>query len=802
MHNTRNKRFVPLVLWLSFVLLCAWIVAFKTDYRTDLSIFLPSDPDREELMVVGQIQNGAANRILLVGIEGADTGTLARIGKSFADTLRSNAAFAHVQNGQHVINAAEQELLYTYRYLLSPNTSAALFTAERLEESIYNNLQELSLASGLMSKALFMRDPTGEVMTLVDRLIPAEGPQTIEGQWFNDSGNRALLLVQLASAGTDIKAQELALQFMQTSFDEAVALFDNKTPENAQKTENLKIVISGPASFSVSTQQVIKSEISRLAGVALILIITILLVVLRNLKLLLAGLLPVLTGALAGIASVSLGFGSVHAMTIGFGITLIGESIDYAIYFFLKRSQFADNKGGFDVFWRTITLGVLTSICGFSTLLFSGFSGLMQLATFSIAGLLVSVICTRWVLPVLIPERLSVSNLNPVGSGIRQLIHKTRYLRYWIGFVALGALLLLMGRQAYLWSYELNDLSPIPTALLDLDGELRVDMGAADVRHMMLLQGRTQEEVLQHCEQFLPRLDKLVAQDLLQTYQAPCIILPSQFLQLKRQQALPDRKQLEQTLQDAEQALPVSLSSLHGFVDDVAASRTLPLLQADMLNESALAIALGMMLYAIESGDDTIHHALIQLQAPLDNGKAGSINQALLQDELSDMLNDQAVLLDLKDDFDSIYKTYLNKILKHSAAGFVAIVILLLIALRSLQKTAQVILPLACAMLFVTATLHLSGTQLNLLNVIGLLLVFAVGSNYALFFSSSQSDTTLASLLLAATTTITGYGILVFSQIPILQTIGMTVGSGVILAFVFSAVMSQQPENKASASCR
>ena len=795
MYKIQNEKCVPLVLWLSFVLLSGWVMAFKTDYRTDLSIFLPSEPDQEELMVIGQLQNGAANRILLIGIEGADTGTLSWIGKSFADKLRGSTAFAHVQNGQNLIDAAEQELIYTYRYLLSPNTTAALFTAENLEKSIYSNLQELSSASGLMSKSLFMRDPTGEVMALIDRLIPAEGPQTIDGQWFNDPGNRALLLVQLATAGTDIKAQEAALQYMQTSFAEVVESFIKEAPENVQKTENVEIVISGPASFSVATQNIIKEEISRLAGVALILIITILLVVLRNFKLLLVGLLPVFTGALAGITAVSLGFGSVHAMTIGFGITLIGESIDYAIYFFLQRSQLDDNKDDFNIFWRTISLGVLTSICGFSTLLFSGFSGLMQLATFSIVGLLVSVICTRWVLPVLMPDRLSITNLNPVGSGLRQIIKKTRRLRYFVWFVALAALLMIMGRQAYLWSYELNDLSPIPTALLDLDGELRVDMGAADVRHMLLLQGQTQEQVLQRCEQFLPRLDDLVAQGLLQAYQVPCIVLPSHSLQLKRQRVLPDREQLDQTLQEAKQTLPVSVTSLHGFVEDVAKSKTLPLLQSEMLDESSLAIALGMMLYAVKAGDDTVYHVLIQLQAPLDNGKAGSIDQVLLQHELSDLLDEQSVLLDLQDDFNTIYKTYLNKILKYSAAGFIVIVVLLLIALRSLQKTMHVILPLVCAILFVTAILHLLGAQLNLLNVIGLLLVFAVGSNYALFFSSSQSDTTLASLMLAATTTVTGYGILIFSQIPILQTIGITVGSGVMLAFVFSAIMSRRTEN-------
>ena len=39
-------------------------------------------------------------------------------------------------------------------------------------------------------------------------------------------------------------------------------------------------------------------------------------------------LVPVLSGALAGVAAVSLGFGGVHGITLGFGTTLIGEAVD------------------------------------------------------------------------------------------------------------------------------------------------------------------------------------------------------------------------------------------------------------------------------------------------------------------------------------------------------------------------------------------------------------------------------------------------------------------------------------------
>ena len=109
------------------------------------------------------------------------------------------------------------------------------------------------------------------------------------------------------------------------------------------------------------------------------------------------------SGALAGIAAVSLGFGSVHGITLGFGVTLIGEGVDYAIYLFTQIEQNGTPQSTLQRIWPTLRLGVLTSICGFSAMLFSGFTGLAQLGLFSIAGLVVAVSTTRWVLPQLLP---------------------------------------------------------------------------------------------------------------------------------------------------------------------------------------------------------------------------------------------------------------------------------------------------------------------------------------------------------------------------------------------------------------
>ena len=100
------------------------------------------------------------------------------------------------------------------------------------------------------------------------------------------------------------------------------------------------------------------------------------------------------------------------------------------------------------------------------------------------------------------------------------------------------------------------------------------------------------------------------------------------------------------------------------------------------------------------------------------------------------------------------------------------------------------------AVVTVTAGLIASGQQLIILHLVGLLLVVAVGSNYALFFDRSDPGTpisprTLASMLFANLTTVAGFGVLAFANVSLLQALGATVAPGVILALVYSAIFAR-----------
>src|SRR5207344_1782104 len=113
--------------------------------------------------------------------------------------------------------------------------------------------------------------------------------------------------------------------------------------------------------------------------------------------------------------------------------------------------------------------------------------------------------------------------------------------------------------------------------------------------------------------------------------------------------------------------------------------------------------------------------------------------------------------------------------------------------LRSPMRVLRIVVPLVAAVTVVMAVHVLSGTRLNILHLVGMLLIAAVGSNYALFFdkriasSDVEQSGTLASLVLAGTTTVIGFGVLGFAHVPVLKAIGATVGPGAVLALLFSA---------------
>jgi len=781
----RPRARLALAVWIALVAVLAAIVA-RSHFTADMSVFLPREPTPEQRLLVEQLREGMVSRLILVGVEGGDAQARAETSRRLAASLRADTRFASVNNGETTHLQADQRWLFDNRYALSPRMTPAHFSEAGLRTALQDTLDFLASPAGLLAKPLVTRDPTGEMMGLLQGLASGGQPQRDEhGVWTSRDGDTALLVLLTRASGADIDAQEAAMAAVRAAFDAA------RAPQSPTAGGALKLEMTGPGVFSVESRDTIKSEVSRIATLGTVLVVTLLLLVYRSPTVLLLSLLPMITGALAGIAAVGLGFGTVHGLTLGFGTTLIGEAVDYAIYLFVQGGSGREIRQ----FWPTIRLGLLTSIAGFVALFFSGFPGLAQLGVYSVAGITVAALTTRYLLPALLPESFRLRDVTPLGRRLVALATASTRLRWLVPVLAIAGLAVLVVKRDNLWNSELLALSPVPAAALELDLRLRAEMGAPDSRYLVVVNGADADAALRAAERLAPTLDALREQGVLDGWDSPARYLPSLATQQARLAAIPDRAELERRLNVAATGLPLSASRLTPFLDEAEAARNRPPLTRAGMEGTSLSMAVDAMLLSTGHGA----RALLPLRAPAANGHvvdAAKVRTALAQAGMAQAELAQAgepLFLDLKHESDALYAGYLDEAIKLSLGGAAAVVLILLLFQRGPRQVWRACAPLVAAVLVVCAGLALAGEQLILLHLVGMLLIVAVGSNYTLFFAAEDGlpdPRTLASLLFATLTTVSGFGLLAISQVPVLHAIGITVGPGALLSLAFCAMLS------------
>ena len=759
-------------IWLGFVIACAIIVA-RSQYGADLAAFLPSSPSPTQRFLVDELREGVVSRLVLVGIEGGEQGKLAALSQSLAARLEKDERFVYVANGAQDSLRADGEFLLRNRYLLSPAVNAERFTADGIRRGLEQQLDLLTSPTSMLVGNLLPRDPTGEMLQMIDRLQGQGGPDKREGVWFSADGGRALLVAQTRAAGFDIDAQEQAVARIRAAFQDALV---------EQKEQSARMVVTGPGVFAVESRAGIQRDAMRLSILGTLLVSTILLFVYRSVRVLALTLVPVVSGALSGIAVVSLAFGSVHGVTLGFGATLIGEAVDYAIYLFTNTAPGSTPKTTLQRIWPTLRLGMLTSVCGFGAMLFSGFPGLSQLGLFSIAGLIVAVSVTRWVLPELVPAGYHVKTAASLGPALMRVLGHAQRLRIPLVLLVIAATTWLAIRGESVWDDELSSLSPVPLPLQRLDQQMRADLGAPDVGPLVVVRGDSEQAVLERAEQVGATLAGLQAGGVLAGFDSPAFYLPSATAQRTRQQAIPDAATLKRNLADAAAGLPFRRGTFAHFVEDAQeAKRRAPLTAQDLAGTG-----LGLKLQALLAQRPGGWYAMLPLRKVSD--------MHALVAGLAKHDGSRVALLDMKRELDGLYRGYRLRALGFAVLGVVAIVVLLMLTLRSLRRSWDVIAPLAAAVLVTAGILLATGARLNIFHLVALLLVVGVGSNYTLFFErgnpgSADPQRTATSVLFCNLSTVIGFGVLGFASTPVLSAIGTTVAIGAFLSLLFALVL-------------
>jgi predicted exporter len=751
------------LVWLVLLISCGLYLT-RLHVDTDMAAFLPKTASPAQRVLVDQFRDGALSHLVLVAVEGAPPDKLAAISKQMAATLRQDNQFATVQNGEDGGLEQDRIFLWSHRYLLSDRGDANQFTVSGLRTSLGRDLSALGSSAGFLVEHMLPEDPTGEMLRLIEQQ-QTTGPDTSHGVWFSPDHSRALLLLRLRTGGSDVDGAQRAIAAIRA----------------ASPDKTTKLLMTGPPVFAVEARDRIKSDATRLSALAGAIVAASLLTVYRSPLVLGLAFVPVISGALAGITAVGLAFHGIHGITLGFGATLIGEAVDYAVYLFTQSGPGSPVGQTIHRIWPTIRLGMLTSVCGFAAMLWSSFEGFVQLGLFTITGLAAAAGVTRWVLPALVPPRFSGVRESPLMTRLAVLAGRSVRLRPLAIGVVLVALISLIFDPGPFWATDLLSLSPVSPAEQQLDRALRRDIKAPDAGSVIVIRRPDQQAALQAAETVGDALAPLVKAGTLQGFDTPTRYLPSIATQRARQAALPDEATLQKNLDTALDGLPFQPGLFTPFVKDIEAARSAPLLTRTDLDGTTLALKLDALL--MQQGKDWIAELSVRGSAPTSAIESVIAGQP------------DTILVNLKTESDGLLAVYLREGVSLAGLGAGAIVVLLAISLKGNRwsRLLAILAPLGASVVVTIAILRFGGQTLSIFNLFGLLLVVAIGSNYCLFFDKQRADPgglhqVLASLLLANVCTVAGFGVLALSETPVLHGLGLPVAIGTLLSLIFATI--------------
>jgi predicted exporter len=540
--------------------------------------------------------------------------------------------------------------------------------------------------------------------------------------------------------------------------------------------------MSGPGVFAVEIQQTIEGEIRWLSVAAALMVCLFLYVTYRSLILLALSLIPLTSGILGGLVAVNSSFGFVHGITLGFGITLLGVVDDYPIHLFSHLTRKEPAPATMRAIWPTMRLGIVTTAIGFSSLLLAGFPALAQLGLFALAGLGTAAVVTRWVLPVCIPAGFVPREISP---DLGRLVGSLPKAKIVVPVAVILATIVLIWSDTPLWQEDLESLSPLSSGKKELDQQLRQELGAPDVRDLLVVEGTTIESLLEKAEAIMPRLERLQQSQVLAGYDIVSRYLPSHHVQQDRLKALPEREVLERNLDVAQKGLPFKSGLFAPFVTAVDEARRQPLIDRETFSGTMLGMKLESLLFS--------HHDEWLAIVPL----RGVRDRTQLATAVASWGDMPVSYVDLKEESNRLMRAYRNRMTQLVGWGTVAIAVSLVVGLGSITLLRPVLAPIGCALIVVVAVLKGSGESLSLFHVATFLLVIGLGLDYSLFFNRREGTDierakTIFGLLVCSTTTILVFGLLAFSKIPVLHAIGLTAACGSFCCLLFSGLMAQR----------
>ena len=537
-----------------------------------------------------------------------------------------------------------------------------------------------------------------------------------------------------------------------------------------QQYPTTQVLTSGMAFHAAEGTEQAKREISSVGLGSILGIVLLIGVVFRSAYPLLLVLLVLASACLVALSTSLLVFGRVHLLTLAFGSTLLGVSVDYAFHFLVNAQRLGSGRRARSHIQSALAVGVITSVVAYLMQLFTPFPGLQQMAVFSASGLLgawITVLCFG---DFYSPERASASKRQLERSCMlsgRFIDAVYQNLRPHRAAVCGVLLVLFIGSGYAIVHIGSNDnvasLNTSGRTLLESERKMQLLLRQPSSSRFFLVGAADREALIQKLE----RLDEHIkAQFPNVATRSIASYVPS----LKRQRENADlirdklyRKgaaldnlcdRLAMDCTDLRQKLLAQEASLlpEAFRNTPLATLFPPVLPVKNGVKSLLAV-------------DTSHISPAELHAV-----AGDITGVQFIDrgkQLSSLL--------------ARYRQHVSVMLCATL-----VVLAAAIGIRYRRRAWQVLAPLLLSMTIAMGCAAVGG-GLTVFHMAALLLVLGIGADTAVFYIEVglQGESWLAATL-SSLTSLLAFGLLSLSEVPVLQQFGSVIFSGILSCWLLT----------------
>ena len=799
-HSSRIQKTAALIWLLVFLLCCVTLFnQLQTEspdqasrFNTSILALLPASEQSPLVEVVSaNLAQTFSNRVvLLIGVRKSSkqATALAQASQNFAHELQQSGVFSAVSSHLNISTLTQQkELYFPFRYqLLSQGDRQSLLNndiawlTQRAKRQLFSPATEPRQASliddplNIFSHWLFKDKNTSNIQ--VD-----EYGLTLE----NEDFVYRLILCEFTGNSFNFDRQNEITQAIHAAETNLIKFAHDKLE---QPSDDFDLIHSGLVFHAAEGAAQAKSEISTIGLGSLLGIIVLLLWNFRSATPFILAVFAIGCGLVVALTISLLIFDQVHMITLAFGASLVGVSIDYALHYLCAQKQLKSDT--IKHILPALSLGLISSALAYGAQLLTPFPGLKQMAVFSVSGLLGSWLTVICILPILSRStNQSTSTIGFIAQGLQP--YKTAIRVFLLGLIAISA----VGVFSIKFEDDIRLLNTSSVELISQEQQAQKLLNNASTNQFFLIQAATAESLLQTEEALRPSLDAMIDEGKLLAYQSLSQQVPS----IQRQTG--NRALLEQLFYSNDRQPQDFFKSL-GAPDGIHQQSV-----ARFNNNNFSPLGLQQYLDSTAAeynthlwhGHFATHPNHSDIQAASIITLSGVTDPAIYNDmKALSRQYDAVIFVDRVDELSSLLERYRLKLGQWMMCIYV---IILAILWRRYGQHALIIIGAPILATFITFTvISLLGVSLNLFHLLASLLVLGIGLDVGIFLRESRHSThAWEAITLSALTTLLAFGLLSLSKTPVLHHFGMTVLPGIALCWLLAfAVAPNSPTDTPS----